>query len=171
MQAGLDALYQRRDPTDAVAEFRQVLAVNREHYGANYQIAVALDRAQRQQEARTYWQTVLEQAQGYGQQDIVRQARARLASADRNQVTEWMQTGLDAMYKGNDPRTAANLFRKVLEQNSTHFGATYQLAKALDMAGEREEARRLWPKVLVMAVKYRDARAAATARERLKEQR
>ena len=59
MQAGLAALYERQDPTGAIAEFQQVLAVNREHYGAHYQIAVALDRAQRPREARSHWETVL----------------------------------------------------------------------------------------------------------------
>src|SRR5262249_45227446 len=67
MQAGLAALYERHDPTDAIAEFQQVLAINREHYGAHYQIAVALDRAQRPQEARTHWETVLELARKYGE--------------------------------------------------------------------------------------------------------
>jgi hypothetical protein len=36
------------------------------------------------------------------------------------------------------------------------------------MAGEREEARRLWSKVLAMAESYQDAQSAAIARERMK---
>jgi protein O-mannosyl-transferase len=168
MQAGLAALYERQDPTGAIAEFQQVLAVNPEHYGAHYQIAVALDRAQRPREARRHWETVLELARKYGEGEVVKQAQARLATPDVDEVTTWMEAGLKAMYQDNDPRRAADSFRRVLERNSTHYGATFQLAKALDMLGERDEARRLWSKVLAMAESYQDAQSAAIARERMK---
>ena len=79
-----------------------------------------------------------------------------------------MQAGLDAMYEDHDPRKAAVFFRRVLERNPTHYGATYQLAKALDMVGERNEARRLWAKVLTMAESYKDVSSAAIAREQMK---
>src|SRR2546425_455950 len=63
-----------------------------------------------------------------------------------------MTAGLDALYaKGDpkgDPEAAAPIFRKVLEQNPSHYGATFQLAMALDRAGKGAEARPLWEKVL-----------------------
>jgi protein O-mannosyl-transferase len=78
-----------------------------------------------------------------------------------------MQAGIDALYTRHDPTAAAEQFRKVLAQNPTHYGATYQLAAALDAAGKRDEARPLWTKVLEMAEGYHDAETANTARNRL----
>src|SRR5262245_2979518 len=45
-----------------------------------------------------------------------------------------MKAGLDALYQRNDPAAAATQFRKVLAANPSHYGATLQLAKALDRA-------------------------------------
>jgi hypothetical protein len=81
---------------------------------------------------------------------------------------ELMKAGLDLLYTRNDPAGAAALFRRVLELNPTHYGATFQLAKALDLVGNADEARTLWEKVLVMAETYHDEETAATARARLK---
>jgi Flp pilus assembly protein TadD len=78
-----------------------------------------------------------------------------------------MKAGLDALYTQKDPNTAAALFRKVLERNPTHYGATYQLAAALDRAGKPDEARPLWEKVLPMAEGYNDKPTADMARARL----
>jgi Tfp pilus assembly protein PilF len=54
-----------------------------------------------------------------------------------------MQAGLDALYTRHDPPAAETEFRKVLAANPTHYGATYQLAAALDAAGRPDEARPL----------------------------
>src|SRR3989449_9477107 len=78
-----------------------------------------------------------------------------------------MKAGLDALYTQKDPNTAAALFRKVLERNPTHYGATYQLAAALDRAGKPDEARPLWEKVLAMTEGSSDKQTADTARARL----
>src|SRR5262249_31712432 len=125
-------------------------------------------RAQRPREARRHWETVLELARKYGEGEVVKQAQARLAATDVQDATTLMAAGLKALYQDDDPRKAAIFFRRVLEQNPTHYGATYQLAKALDVVGEREEARRLWSKVLAMAESYHDASSAAVARERMR---
>ena len=58
----------------------------------------------------------------------------------------------------------------MLGQNPTHYGATFQLASALDAAGKRRQARPVWEKVLAMAEGYHDAATAATARARLQKQ-
>src|SRR5262249_40704739 len=52
-----------------------------------------------------------------------------------------MKSGLDALHTRNDPGSAAVQFRKVLALNPSHYGATFQLAAALDRLGKPEEAR------------------------------
>jgi len=78
MRDGLDALYRRNDPSAAVTAFEQVLSRNSQHYGANYQIAVALDRLGRRLEARVFWQKVLVFAESYKDTQTMEAARARL---------------------------------------------------------------------------------------------
>jgi hypothetical protein len=78
-----------------------------------------------------------------------------------------MQAGLDALYGRHDPAAAAAEFRQVLVRNPTHYGATFQLASALDAAGKHAEARPLWEKMLVMAVAASDTETADKARARL----
>lgn len=63
---------------DAVAAFRRVLALNPTHYGAHYQLAAALDRLGKRDEARIVWQRVLTMAEGYRDTSTARVARARL---------------------------------------------------------------------------------------------
>ena len=78
-----------------------------------------------------------------------------------------MQAGLDALYTQRDPQAAAIEFRKVLSANPTHYGATYQLAAALDAAGRQDEARPLWERMLALAESSGDQRTAASVRARL----
>ena len=78
-----------------------------------------------------------------------------------------MTAGLDALYAKGDPEAAAPIFRKVLEQNPTHYGATFQLAMALDRSGKGADARPLWEKVLQMAEGYKDQTTVDAARARL----
>src|SRR5207245_8530124 len=78
-----------------------------------------------------------------------------------------MQAGLDALYTQRDPQAAVIEFRKVLSANPTHYGATYQLAAALDAAGRQDEARPLWEKMLALAEGSGDQPTAAPARARL----
>jgi hypothetical protein len=66
-----------------------------------------------------------------------------------------MKAGIDALYTRGDAAAAETEFRKVLERNPTHYGATYQLATALDRAGKPVEARALWEVVVTMAEKYK----------------
>src|SRR5262249_26870728 len=51
-----------------------------------------------------------------------------------------MKSGLDLLYMRNNPAGAVPLFRRVLVLNPTHYGATYQLAVALDRSGQPGEA-------------------------------
>ena len=98
------------------------------------------------------------------------QARARLARQEALTQEAMMRVGLDLLNAKGDPAAAAAQFRKVLGRYPTHYGATLQLAMALDRARNPGEARPLWEKVLKMAEGNNDAETAATARARLARQ-
>lgn len=168
MQQGTGLLYQAGDPIGAEAVFRDVLRRNPTHFGAQYQLAVSLDRGGKPVEARRVWEAVLKNAESARDSATARTARARLAAPDTAGPTAMMALGLDLLYKRNNAAAAAEQFRKVLARNPTHYGATYQLAMALDRSGQPAQARPLWEKVLGMAVMYKDARTEQTARDRLK---
>jgi tetratricopeptide (TPR) repeat protein len=95
---------------------------------------------------------------------LVRHFEALIAAKE---IQALMQSGLDALYTQSDPNAAAARFREVLERNPEHYGATLQLAKALDRAGKPAEALQLWRKMLEMAEAAGDAETIATARARL----
>jgi cytochrome c-type biogenesis protein CcmH/NrfG len=171
MKAGLDALYTKNDGAAAARLFRKVLELNPSHYGATLQLAKALDAAGRPQEARPYWEKMKSLAEEARDDETLvtvqkRLARRELPSEEATQEA-LMNAGLDALYKRNDPVAAAAEFRKVLDRNPTHYGATFQLARALDRAGKPAEARPLWEKVAGMAGTYKDQKTLALARERL----
>ena len=87
---------------------------------------------------------------------------ARLAEDEND-----MGAGLYALRTLKDPEGAAARFRHVLARTPTHYGATYQLATALDLAGHPDEARPLWEKMLAMAEASHDEPVAEVARTRL----
>ncbi len=159
VSAGLAAT----DPNAAVQHFREALQLHPGHYGATFQLARALDRAGRKDEAQQQWQRVLQMAEQARDQPLVEMARARLAQADP------MTLGLDALYTKRDPAAAAARFREVLAQNPEHYGATFQLATALDQAGDLRAAQPVWQKMLAMAEATQDGKTADTARARLAE--
>jgi tetratricopeptide (TPR) repeat protein len=167
MQVGLDALYARHDSQAAVVEFQKVLAANPSHYGATYQLAAALDAAGRPDEARPLWEKMLALGESVGDQQTAAAARAKLGQSPVETEETIMRAGLDALYQSHDPTAAATEFQKVLANNPTHYGATFQLAAALDAAGQPKEARAYWEKALAMAQRYADTATAATARARL----
>jgi Tfp pilus assembly protein PilF len=169
MANGVDLLYKKGDPIAAERVFRQILERNPMHYGARYQLAAAVDRAGRPAEARLLWQDVLKNAQTVNDSATVRLVQKRLAAPDTVGVTQRMVIGLNLLYAQNNPTAAAEEFRKVLAVNPTHYGATYQLARALDRSGKRDEARPLWTKMLSMATAVNDQATADTARARLKQ--
>src|SRR3990170_5065304 len=81
---------------------------------------------------------------------------ANQSPADAAAQAAVMQKGLDLLYQTNDPFAAADSFRSVLKLNSTHYGARFQLAKALDLSGKPAEARPLWAEVLTAAESIND---------------
>jgi Tfp pilus assembly protein PilF len=174
IKAGLDLLYVRGDPAGAAVQFRKVLTLNPNHYGALFQLATALDRAGQPEEARLYWEKLLPLAEAAKDDATLAIVRARVPkpSAPGEDAIEatLMKEGLDALYVRRDPNSAVVEFRTVLARNPTHYGASFQLATALDRAGKRAEARPLWEKVLKMAEGYKDQQTLTVARARLAQQ-
>ena len=167
MSDGLRSLYELHDPEAAVRDFEAVLRAEPGHYGATFQLARALDAAGRPEQARPYWVKMFSMADAARDQDTLRIARERLARPDAPAPDSLMKTGIDALYTRHDPEAAARAFREVLRANPQHYGATYQLAAALDQLGRRDEALPLWRAVLAMAERSGDSATAATARARI----
>jgi len=144
---------------------------NPQHYGATFQLATALDRSGKPDEARPLWEKALKMAESFNDRETAGTVRARLAKPDiasEEAIQEGiMKAGLDLLYTNHDPNAAAVQFRKVLERNSNHYGATFQLATALDRSGKPAEARSLWGKTLKMAEAADDKQTTARGRARL----
>lgn len=169
MAKGMDLMYQKGDPVGAEQTFREVLQHIPNHYGAHFQLPAAVDRAGRPAEARPMWQDMLKLAQGISDTATIRLVQARLAAPDTVGYAQMMVLGTNLLYAQNNPAAAADEFRKVLALKPTHYGATYQLAMALDKSGKHAEARPLWTKMLEMATAVKDQPTADTARARLKQ--
>ncbi|MDC0741774.1 tetratricopeptide repeat protein [Polyangium mundeleinium] len=174
MTLGLAALYTQNDPVLAAARFREVLAQNPDHYGATYQLATALEQAGDPRSARPLWVKMATMADGIGDMKTAEHARARVAAIDErvraatmNDPEVSMRLGLEALYQKKEPEAAAAHFRAVLAHHPEHYGATFQLATALDQLGRPAEARPLWTKMLGMAEGIGDTKTAEAARARL----
>lgn len=175
MTEGLDALYKQKDPVKAAARFREVLAADPSHYGATYQLATALEQAGDRVGARAMWLKMVPMAEANRDEATLAKANARIAAlkepaetvTDADPLGETMRLGLGALYEKKDALGAAKYFREVLAKNPTHYGATYQLATALEQAGKSEEAKPYWSKTLEMAEANKDTKTAEIARKHL----
>jgi len=167
MRRGLDLLHKEYEPEQAGVLFQKVLAINPDHYGATYQLASALDLEGRPAEARPVWEKMLAMAEQIGDVKTATTAKDRLAQLDAVGENAFMYAGLRAFYKQKNPVEASAHFRRVLAANPSHYGATYQLAAALDAAGKPAEAAPYWTKVLAMAQKSNDQATISKARARL----
>lgn len=166
MAQGLEQL--TSDPISAVTTFRSVLAANATHYGAHFQLAKALDLSGHPDSARTWWNKVVVMADAVQDTLSASTARARLALPDTVSQEAMMRIGLHTMNVQNNPAAAAVQFRALLQRNPTHYGATYQLAQALDKAGDAVEAHKVWITVLGMATSYKDQPSIDVATARLR---
>jgi tetratricopeptide (TPR) repeat protein len=110
---------------------------------------------------------MLAMAESHDDKATAAAARAHLAGDGSASEAATMQAGLDALYKRHDSDEAIAQFLKVLERNPIHYGATFQLASALDAAGKRAEARPLWERMVQMAEATQDTATADAARARL----
>jgi cytochrome c-type biogenesis protein CcmH/NrfG len=174
MKAGLDLLYAKRDGNAAAAEFSKVLERNPNHYGATFQLAMALERAGKTAEARALWQKMIAMAEAVRDKDTAAVARARLGqpptTGEQPGEEAMMKSALDLLYTKHDPNAAAAEFRKLLVRNPNHYGATFQLAAALDQAGKKAETRPLWEKMLKLAEAANDKETLKMVRDRLSRQ-
>jgi hypothetical protein len=68
-----------------------------------------------------------------------------------------------------DPGAAVAVFREILEVMPKQLQAMHELARALDLAGQRGEARPVWEDVGRLAFYYGDEAIAGEARKRLEE--
>ncbi|MGH9441967.1 MAG: tetratricopeptide repeat protein, partial [Thermoanaerobaculia bacterium] len=84
-----------------------------------------------------------------------------------NDVDAVMKRGLAALYERKAPDAAVEDFRRALRASPNHYGATFQLARALDEAGRPEEARPVWARMLSLAQSAKDADTIRIARDRL----
>jgi tetratricopeptide (TPR) repeat protein len=177
MAEGLDALYTQKDPNKAALRFREVLATDPNHYGATYQLGTALDQIGDKAAARATWSKMVTMAETIHDEGTLAHARARVAAlfepppaapqASDDPLAEPMRLGLAALYEKKDANEAIKHFREVLAKNPKHYGATFQLATALEQVGKRDEAKPLWTKTLEMAEEIKDTQTAAIARQRL----
>lgn len=80
---------------------------------------------------------------------------------------EAMELGVDALYRTKQAPRAVAIFRGILARNPGHYGANFQLARALDAAGQTAEATAAWQRVLQAASAIRDAPTVTEAQARL----
>ena len=78
MLAALLHQYRLRDPSRAVELYRTVLRLVPSHYGAHYQLAVALLACGREPEARAAWRAFVLMAQAIGDRASIEGAPERL---------------------------------------------------------------------------------------------
>jgi tetratricopeptide (TPR) repeat protein len=161
MREGLEALHAGR-PADAVDVFREVLTRMPSHYGARYQLAVALDAVGDHAWAELLWQEVQTNARAVGDLATAETASRRATSARR---AASMKEGLRLLQDAGDPDAAAEVFRQVLADLPTHYGAAFHLACALERSDRPDAAIEPWRRVLEMARGYHDARTQARARQ------
>lgn len=155
MREGLDALYQRNDPARAAELFGAVLFQNATHYGASFQLAVALERSGRAREALAQYGRMRELAVAASDRETIGLVDARVAQLQTSPDMA-MAEGTAALYERRDAREAVRLFRRVLEMQPSHYGANFQLAAALQAAGDRDAARQAYLRALAMARNIRD---------------
>lgn len=78
-----------------------------------------------------------------------------------------MTRGLNALYQTRDLGVAEAAFRSVLAQDSTHYGARFQLAMTLQREGKTREADSLWTRVIGAATAIGDSATLRIARAQL----
>jgi len=158
------------DPQRAVALFTELASRRPDDVVAAGELASSLDAAGRTDEARIAWAAVLPLARMHGDLARAASAAARLAgpddpgAGDAERDRLMMQEGLDALYASGAPERAVGVFRRVLALHPGHYGATYQLAVALERAGRADEARIAWAAVVPLAERFGDLATLALAR-------
>lgn len=168
MQEGM-AFLQADNGAAAVPVFRAVLSAHPEHYGAQYQLARALDLAGFPEEARPEWEKAVLMAVEYLDQVSVQLIGERLIRPDTLSLSQRMARGVTYLHFRDEPALAVGEFVAVLGGQPTHYGAHYQLATALDRTGQPDAARAIWTTFLRLATEIGDEANAEVARRRLEQ--
>ena len=166
MNAAMVAFYERGETARAVDLFREVLSQMPAHYGANFQLAKALEASGQPAEAQRQWARVLEAARAIGDGETTATAEARGPAAGR---AARMQEGMRLYYQERQPEAAAVVYREVLAEMPSHYGANFQLARALTSTNQASEASAAWQTMLSMAQAIGDKDTVATAERNLAE--
>ena len=146
---------------EALAAANEAVRLRPDYAPAHLLLGNVLARSGRTEEAAAAYQ----RAAALDPRDSApRLALARLTGG-ADQDERLMSAGLDALRAQHDPERAGALFREVLAHTPTHYGATYQLAAALDAAGRPSEARPVWEKMLAEAAQ--DEGTVRAVRQRL----
>jgi hypothetical protein len=102
-------------------------------------------------------------ASGFGEA----QSRHLIQLAANLRANTAMKVGLAMMYDRHDPRAAVVFFRQVLSDRPDHYGATFQLAKALDQSGDTTLSVPIWKRMLDLAQAQGDTTTIRAAKRRL----
>ena len=108
-------------------------------------------------------------AESFRDQQTAATAFGRLEHESSLDEDALMALALHVRYNLNDPVRSVSMFQQVLVRSPSHYGATYQLASALDAAGSPVAARLMWERMLILANAVHDESTASTVRERLKQ--
>jgi tetratricopeptide (TPR) repeat protein len=150
------------DVNRSILLLQRLLAQNPDDPALLQTLAAKLDGASRVDEARPLWARLEANAAASATQHGA--ARDRLHGAhDEADRARWMEEGVAALYDRHDTETAIDRFRRILAQDPMHYGASFQLARALDAAGRRLEAVVMWSQVLTMAERAGDKETAKLA--------
>jgi Flp pilus assembly protein TadD len=133
---------------EALAEYRAVTAIDGQHTNAWFAQAKLLERDGRWQEA----------ADAYD--------RALVANPLYTDAA--MLAALLYHYQLGKPDVAVERYRGVMKLAPKHYGAHYQLAKALLASGRQDEAREAWKAFVPLAVEIGDQATLASAPELLR---
>ncbi|MCW5835541.1 MAG: hypothetical protein KIS78_24280 [Labilithrix sp.] len=161
------AAWKSRDTNRAVTLFRRALDRPGDRPSALQALAEALDYANRPDEGRQAWSELLTAAVEADDFERAGRATLRLEAPPLPEDGAAMNRGLHALYKQNAPNEAIVAFREILERSPAHYGAHYQLAVALDLAGHRDGATKIWRRTAALAKAYGDQAALDAARARL----
>jgi tetratricopeptide (TPR) repeat protein len=149
----------------AVSNARQGVRLGPTLAPTHYHLGLALEGDGNTKEAAAAYRRALEVDPRLA---TARTALARLEKTEAARVeTATMAEGLRLLDEAGDPAGAAAKFREVLEKVPGHYGATFQLARALEAGGRREDARPLWEKMLALAEEAGDGATLALVREKL----
>jgi tetratricopeptide (TPR) repeat protein len=129
--------------SEALAEYRAVTAIDTQHTNAWFAQAKLLEREQKWQEAADAYDRAL---------------------ASNPLYTEAaMLAALLYHYQLGKPADAVERYRGVLRLAPRHYGAHFQLAKALLASGREDEARAAWTAFVPLAVEIGDQATLASA--------